>query len=202
MRVFFIGVCGTAMGNAAVLLKKMGHDVAGSDAGVYPPMSDVLESAGIDLFEGFAEHRILEEAAGVADLIRVGQLGAADLAHPVEDLACRGLGHAGLGLAALQEESQVALNAVDNVDELVSDVQHGRWDAVMATIGTLKLSGSLLANLYEQLVLELIELRELETARQVLRSAAPMVRLRELGRPHAEPVHMPGGRREEGAGAG
>ena len=43
MRVFFIGVCGTAMGNAAVLLKKMGHDVAGSDAGVYPPMSDVLE---------------------------------------------------------------------------------------------------------------------------------------------------------------
>ena len=34
MRVFFIGVCGTAMGNAAVLLAKMGHEVAGSDAGV------------------------------------------------------------------------------------------------------------------------------------------------------------------------
>jgi UDP-N-acetylmuramate: L-alanyl-gamma-D-glutamyl-meso-diaminopimelate ligase len=59
MRVFFIGVCGTAMGNAAVLLKKMGHEVAGSDAGVYPPMSDVLESAGIDLFEGFAEQDML-----------------------------------------------------------------------------------------------------------------------------------------------
>tara|TARA_Y100001978_G_scaffold121011_1_gene107875 strand:- start:25395 stop:26828 length:1434 start_codon:yes stop_codon:yes gene_type:complete len=53
MRVFFIGVCGTAMGNAAVMLKKLGHDVAGSDAGVYPPMSDVLFAAGIDLFEGF-----------------------------------------------------------------------------------------------------------------------------------------------------
>ncbi|MEC8243618.1 MAG: Mur ligase family protein [Verrucomicrobiota bacterium] len=59
MRVFFIGVCGTAMGNAAVLLKKMGHEVAGSDAGVYPPMSDVLESAGIELFEGFAEQDML-----------------------------------------------------------------------------------------------------------------------------------------------
>ena len=59
MRVFFIGVCGTAMGNAAVLLKKMGHEVAGSDAGVYPPMSDVLESAGIELFEGFAEEEML-----------------------------------------------------------------------------------------------------------------------------------------------
>ena len=59
MRVFFIGVCGTAMGNAAILLKKMGHQVAGSDAGVYPPMSDVLTSAGIELFEGFAEQEML-----------------------------------------------------------------------------------------------------------------------------------------------
>ena len=59
MRVFFIGVCGTAMGNAAILLKKMGHQVAGSDSGVYPPMSDVLTSAGIELFEGFAEQEML-----------------------------------------------------------------------------------------------------------------------------------------------
>jgi UDP-N-acetylmuramate: L-alanyl-gamma-D-glutamyl-meso-diaminopimelate ligase len=58
MRVFFIGICGTAMGNAAVLLKKMGHDVAGSDAGVYPPMSEVLEDSGIQLFEGFAEEEM------------------------------------------------------------------------------------------------------------------------------------------------
>jgi len=60
MRVFFIGVCGTAMGNAAVLLKKMGHQVAGSDAGVYPPMSEVLQSAGIYLFEDFAEQEMLD----------------------------------------------------------------------------------------------------------------------------------------------
>ena len=52
MRVFFIGICGTAMGNAAVLLKKQGHEVAGSDLGVYPPMSDVLSASGIELFEG------------------------------------------------------------------------------------------------------------------------------------------------------
>ncbi len=60
MRVFFIGVCGTAMGNVAILLKKQGHEVAGSDAGVYPPMSDVLEDAGIQLFEGFAEGDLLQ----------------------------------------------------------------------------------------------------------------------------------------------
>ena len=60
MRVFFIGVCGTAMGNVAILLKKQGHQVAGSDAGVYPPMSDVLEDAGIQLFEGFSEQELID----------------------------------------------------------------------------------------------------------------------------------------------
>ena len=60
MRVFFIGVCGTAMGNAAILLKKQGHQVAGSDAGVYPPMSDVLTEGGIELFEGFDEKLMLD----------------------------------------------------------------------------------------------------------------------------------------------
>jgi len=60
MRVFFIGVCGTAMGNVAILLKKQGHQVAGSDAGVYPPMSQVLEEAGIKLFEGFSEKELIE----------------------------------------------------------------------------------------------------------------------------------------------
>ena len=55
VRVFFIGVCGTAMGNAAVLLKKQGVEVAGSDAGTYPPMSNVLAEAGVELFEGFDE---------------------------------------------------------------------------------------------------------------------------------------------------
>ena len=43
MRVFFIGVCGTAMGNAAVLLKKMGHEVAGSDVSL---SADVRCSCG------------------------------------------------------------------------------------------------------------------------------------------------------------
>ena len=59
MRVFLIGVCGTAMGNAAVLFKKDGSRSGRIRCGVYPPMSDVLESAGIELFEGFAEQDML-----------------------------------------------------------------------------------------------------------------------------------------------
>lgn len=102
-------------------------------------------------------------------------------------------------LQALQEESQVSLNTVDNIDGFVADVHAGRWDAVMSVAATLKLPGSLLSDLYEQLVLELIEMRELDTARQVLRTTPAMARLRErdserhakleslAGRPYFDP---------------
>ena len=42
-------------------------------------------------------------------------------------------------MQALQDESQVALNTVDNVELFLGDVQNGRWDAVMSVVATLKL---------------------------------------------------------------
>lgn len=53
-----MGICGTAMGNAALLLKEQGHDVFGADAGIYPPMSDVLADAEIEIFDGFSAERL------------------------------------------------------------------------------------------------------------------------------------------------
>ena len=47
MKIYFMGICGTAMGNAALLARAAGHEVLGSDLGVYPPMSTVLARAGI-----------------------------------------------------------------------------------------------------------------------------------------------------------
>lgn len=58
MRFYFMGICGTAMGNAALLLKQQGHEVIGADSGVYPPMSDVLADAGIEVLEGFDAERL------------------------------------------------------------------------------------------------------------------------------------------------
>ena len=58
MRIYFMGICGTAMGNAALLLKEQGHEVIGADLGIYPPMSDVLANAGIEVFEGFDAARL------------------------------------------------------------------------------------------------------------------------------------------------
>lgn len=69
MRIYFMGICGTAMGNAALLVKEQGHEVFGCDAGVYPPMSDVLADAGIDVLEGFDADRL---AALQPDQVVVG----------------------------------------------------------------------------------------------------------------------------------
>jgi UDP-N-acetylmuramate: L-alanyl-gamma-D-glutamyl-meso-diaminopimelate ligase len=49
----FIGIGGTAMGSTAVALRGLGHRVTGSDAAVYPPMSDVLAAHGIEYAEGY-----------------------------------------------------------------------------------------------------------------------------------------------------
>ena len=53
MHLHILGVCGTFMGGLAQLARAAGHKVTGCDAGVYPPMSDQLRGAGIELIEGF-----------------------------------------------------------------------------------------------------------------------------------------------------
>ena len=69
MKIYFMGICGTAMGNAALLARAAGHEVGGADSGVYPPMSTVLAKAGIVLHEGYDAAR-LEKLA--PDLVVVG----------------------------------------------------------------------------------------------------------------------------------
>ena len=44
-----LGVCGTAMAGIADLAKNLGWRVTGSDAGVYPPMSDYLAALGVEI---------------------------------------------------------------------------------------------------------------------------------------------------------
>src|SRR5471030_1898123 len=58
MRLYFMGICGTAMGHAALLAREFGHEVGGADTGVYPPMSDVLHAAGVKVFEGYDAARL------------------------------------------------------------------------------------------------------------------------------------------------
>ncbi len=67
-RVHLIGICGTAMATLAALLKQRGFDVRGSDADVYPPMSDFLAAEGIAVFNGYRAEQITSDL----DLVVVG----------------------------------------------------------------------------------------------------------------------------------
>ena len=55
-----IGICGTAMASLAGLLQRAGWRVTGSDAAVYPPMSDLLARLGITVQQPFAESNLFE----------------------------------------------------------------------------------------------------------------------------------------------
>ncbi len=53
MKIYFIGICGTATGNVAILMKRLGHSVRGSDTGMYEPMKSALATAQVDAREGW-----------------------------------------------------------------------------------------------------------------------------------------------------
>ncbi|MEO5346542.1 MAG: UDP-N-acetylmuramate:L-alanyl-gamma-D-glutamyl-meso-diaminopimelate ligase [Magnetococcus sp. YQC-9] len=63
-----IGICGTAMAGIAALAREAGWRVTGSDAGVYPPMSDFLAELAIPVVEGFSPNNLLPPP----DLVVVG----------------------------------------------------------------------------------------------------------------------------------
>src|SRR3989442_9154602 len=61
MHYHLIGICGTAMPSLAGMLQARGHRVTGSDENVYPPMSTMLASLGIPVWQGY-EAKHLEAA--------------------------------------------------------------------------------------------------------------------------------------------
>jgi len=61
------------MGNAALLLRQAGHEILGCDQHAYPPMSDVLREAGIEVLPGFDPARLARLAP---DLVVIGNVNA------------------------------------------------------------------------------------------------------------------------------
>ena len=111
MHIHILGICGTFMGGIALIARALGHQVSGSDADVYPPMSTQLQQAGIQLMEGFEPSHLDPEP----DMVVVGN--AMSRGNPaVEYMLERGLRY------------------TSGPQWLAEHVLHDRW--VLAVAGT------------------------------------------------------------------
>ncbi|TNF29508.1 MAG: hypothetical protein EP329_15535 [Deltaproteobacteria bacterium] len=97
-RVHVMGICGSAMGAFAGMLRALGLEVRGSDTGAYPPMSTTLAAMGIPIYEGYRAENLDWEP----DVVVVGNVIRPSYEEAVA-LRARQIPHASLpqALAAL-----------------------------------------------------------------------------------------------------
>ena len=100
------------MGGVALLARDLGHEVTGSDAKVYPPMSTQLEAQGIRLMEGYDAAHL---DAARPDLVIIGNALSRGNSQ-VEAVLDRGLRY------------------TSGAQWIAENVLHGRW--VLAVAGT------------------------------------------------------------------
>lgn len=89
--IHMIGIGGSAMAPLAGMLKESGYEVSGSDAGVYPPASDLLQSLGITFSTSFDAKNLTP----APDLIVVGNAVSRGNVE-VEEMLDRRLAHRSL----------------------------------------------------------------------------------------------------------
>ncbi|MEY4632201.1 MAG: hypothetical protein RIQ81_2321 [Pseudomonadota bacterium] len=61
-KVYFVGIGGTGMASVAGLMQSAGYQISGSDVGIYPPMSTMLEELKIPVFSPYNEENIRRAA--------------------------------------------------------------------------------------------------------------------------------------------
>ena len=128
-RIHVMGVGGTGMGTFAGMLKARGLDVRGSDAGCYPPMSDLLAGWGIPVMVGYAP----ENLDWAPDVVIVGNV-IRRVNPEAEAMRERGIAHASFpeALAAL---------LLDGRHSIVVSGTHGKTTTTSLTAWLLESGG-------------------------------------------------------------
>ncbi|HEU0029097.1 MAG TPA: UDP-N-acetylmuramate--L-alanine ligase [Kofleriaceae bacterium] len=114
MKVHLIGIGGTGMGAVAGLLVGAGHEVRGSDAAVYPPMSEQLAALGVPVMQPYAA----ENLAWGPELVVVGNVHGKDHVEVVE--AQR------LGIALTSFPAVLGDRLIDGKHSIVVTGTHGK----------------------------------------------------------------------------
>lgn len=78
----------------------------------------------------------------------------------------------------MQRECGVSFNTVADENVFADNIKHGRWDKVLLEVSNLRLPARKVEALHEQIVLEMVELRETETARTILHQSEPLALLK------------------------
>ncbi|RMX62651.1 hypothetical protein KXD40_003678 [Peronospora effusa] len=115
----------------------------------------------------------MESSAGLCEL----EVDSSDIIHLIlQFLRENRLFHA---MRALQEESQVSLNAVESVESLAIDISHGRWDLVLQQTKALECSVSAMMDLYELVAIDMMEVQENDVAVQLLRNTPALAKMKQ-----------------------
>eukprot|EP01084_Bolivina_argentea_P144229 253115_1 len=81
-------------------------------------------------------------------------------------------------MQALQQETNVSLNVVDNLDELLSYIHTGRWNKVLEITSSISVPSEVLFDLFEQILFELVEMNEIDSARSLLFNSQPLIAMK------------------------
>ena len=80
MKIYFLGIAGAGVSALASILKTEGHEVLGSDAGVFPPVTTYLNRLAIPWHDGFDAALVPPDL----DAAIIGSSAKLDLAHNPE----------------------------------------------------------------------------------------------------------------------
>jgi WD40 repeat-containing protein SMU1 len=82
-------------------------------------------------------------------------------------------------LKSLEQETGIYLNAIDNIPDFKLSIINGKWNSVLKYLGELEIPCIKLIDLYELILVDLININQIAAARSLLRKSEVTQLMRE-----------------------